>query len=282
MQFRWKEESGENMKIHDCEGVIYLTFPKLDQCAQIYHGFTTRMGGVSQGIYASMNLSYARGDDPEAVTENFRRIGEAIGFPVDHIVSTQQTHTTNVRVVTRQDAGNGIVKPLPYQDVDGLVTNESNLTLAAFFADCVPLYFVDPVHHAIGLSHSGWRGTVGRIGKQTITLMQEAYGSVPEEMIAAIGPSICQDCYEVSKDVILRFQDVFARHDWPDLYVEKSDGKYQLDLWKANELILLDSGITPAHLAISNLCTSCNAPLLFSHRATGGRRGNLAAFLGLY
>ncbi len=281
MQFQWKEDAGEKMKIHDCGGVVYLTFPKLDQLPQIYHGFTTRMGGVSQGIYASMNLSYTRGDDPEAVTENFRRIGKAMGFSIDHMVFTHQTHTTHVRVVTEEDAGNGMIKPLPYQDVDGLVTNVPHLTLAAFFADCVPLYFVDPVHHAIGLSHSGWRGTVGKIGEKTIELMRETFGSDPKEMYAAIGPSICQDCYEVSEDVILKFQEVFLRRDWPDLYREKPDGKYQLDLWKANERILLDCGIRPSHLSISNLCTSCNASLLFSHRATGGRRGNLAAFLGV-
>ena len=186
-----------------------------------------------------------------------------------------------MRVVTEEDRGCGITKPRSYTDVDGMVTNVPGLTLATFYADCVPLYFYDPVHRAIGLSHSGWRGTVGKIGKVTVETMARVYGTKPEDVLAAIGPSICQECYEVSADVIEQFRGAFEEKDWNDLFYAKENGKYQLNLWKANEKIFLEAGILPEHISLSNLCTCCNPKFLFSHRASHGKRGNLAAFLGI-
>ena len=173
------------------------------------------------------------------------------------------------------------MKPLDYTDVDGMVTNIHGICLVTFYADCVPLYFVDPVQKAIGLSHSGWRGTVGKIGKETIRKMEEQYGSDPKDILVAVGPSICKDCYEVSEDVILEFQKNFKERYWKDLFYRKENGKYQLDLWKANEIIFKESGILPEHIAVTNVCTHCNSEILYSHRTSGDRRGNLAAFLAL-
>lgn len=228
-----------------------------------------------------MNLSFDRGDRPEAVQENFRRIGKAIGVECGDMVLSQQTHTTNVRLVTEEDRGKGIVRERDYTDVDGLITDVPGICLVTTYADCVPLYFADPVKKAIGLSHSGWRGTVGRIGQKTIEKMQQYFGSDPSDILAAIGPSVCMDCYEVSEDVILRFQKVFDKQDWGDLFYEKPGGKYQLNLWKANEIIFREAGILPEHMAVTNLCTHCNSSILYSHRAQGERRGNLCAFLAL-
>lgn len=153
--------------------------------------------------------------------------------------------------------------------------------LVTIYADCVPLYFVDPVHKAIGLSHSGWKGTVHRMGKVTLERMAEEFGTRPEDVQAAIGPSICQDCYEVSEDVAEAFMNEFADHQDDQLVYRKDNGKYQLNLWRANELVLLEAGIRPEYLTITNVCTCCNHELLFSHRASHGQRGNLGAFLGL-
>ena len=261
--------------------VPYLEYPLLTDTKIVRHGFSTRLGGVSQGCYASMNLSFTRGDDEAAVRENYRRIAKSIGVKCENMVLSQQTHTTNVRVVTEKDKGKGIVKPLDYTDVDGMVTNIHGICLVTFYADCVPLYFVDPVQKAIGLSHSGWRGTVGKIGKETIRKMEEQYGSDPKDILAAVGPSICKDCYEVSEDVILEFQKNFKERYWKDLFYRKENGKYQLDLWKANEIIFKESGILPEHIAVTNVCTHCNSEILYSHRTSGDRRGNLAAFLAL-
>lgn len=272
-------------------GVSYLTYPSLSALDGFIHGFSTRLGGVSSGIYESMNLSFTRGDNETDVYENFHRFADACGIPYDSIVMSDQTHTTNVRVVTKDDCGNGLTRPKNFFDTDGLITNEPGVTLFTSYADCVPLFFIDPVRKVIGLSHSGWRGTVGRIGAVTISKMQSEFGSNPAEIIAAIGPSICGDCYEVSKDVADEFsrefgtkasQIVFSQEDYYRLHhIDKPFNieKYQLDLWQANRIILLDAGIQADNLSVTNICTCCNDKLLFSHRASHGKRGNLAAVL---
>ena len=229
----------------------------------------------------NINLSFTRGDDENSVMENYRRLAEAVGFSVENIVTSDQTHTANVRVITEADRGNGITKPRPYTDVDGMITNVPGLVLATFYADCVPLYFIDPVRKAIGLSHSGWRGTAAHIGAVTVRKMQEEYGSLPEDIYGAIGPSICQECYEVSEDVILEFQKTFPEQSWRDLFYRKENGKYQLNLWEANRQIMLEAGLIEEHISLPGLCTCCNPEFLFSHRASRGKRGNLGAFLGI-
>ncbi|MEH2952236.1 peptidoglycan editing factor PgeF [Candidatus Merdisoma sp. JLR.KK011] len=276
-----RKNKGAAMKVVEREGVPFLVFPGLDETEAVIHGFSTRMGGVSEGMFSSMNLSFARGDEEGRVRENFARLGRAMGFDCRNLVFSDQTHTSNVRVVTEADRGKGFVREKDYRDVDGLVTNVPGLVLAAFYADCVPLFLVDPVHRAVGLSHSGWKGTVGKIGKRTVELMKEQYGTRPEDLTAAIGPSICQDCYEVSEDVIGQFQEAFEKTYWKEIFYEKPDGKYQLNLWRANELIFREAGLLPERILTTDLCTCCNAKLLFSHRASKGKRGNLGAFLML-
>lgn len=256
----------------------YLVFPKLEETGVVEHLFTTRTGGVSSGIYSTMNLSFSRGDDPECVRENYRRIGEVLGTDPEHMVASKQTHTTNICLATEADLGNGITGPSAYDDVDGLATDIPGIALATFYADCVPLYFVDPVKKAIGLAHSGWRGTVAGMGACMVQFMREHFHSDPKDLIAAIGPSICVDCYEVSEEVAEQFREGFPEEV---LQPGKAEGKYQLDLWKANESILLKAGILPEHLTVTNVCTCHNPEYLFSHRASHGQRGNLAAFLML-
>ncbi len=255
-----------------------LHYPLLDKLDIIEHCFTTRLGGVSEGVCSSLNLSFSRGDDPAAVMENYRRVAESFGKTVEDFVCTDQTHTTNVLRVGKDEKGYGVTREKPYTDVDGLITNEPGVILSTFYADCVPLYFVDPVNKAIGLSHSGWRGTVDRMGQKTLEAMAEDFGTRPEDVYAAIGPSICQECYEISEDVAGHFYEEFQGHG-DEILINKGNGKYQLDLWKTNEIVLLEAGIKPEHLAVTNICTCCNADVLFSHRASQGKRGNLAAFL---
>ncbi|CUQ86082.1 peptidoglycan editing factor PgeF [[Ruminococcus] torques] len=259
----------------------YMEYPLFQETGIVTSAFSTRLGGVSEGYYSSLNLSFDRGDDPARVLENFKRIGASIGVAVEDMVLSKQTHTTNVRVVTKEDKGKGVMRERNYTDVDGMITNVPGICLVTSYADCVPLYFVDPVKKAIGLSHSGWRGTVGKIGKNTVQLMQENFGSKPEDLLAAVGPSVCMDCYEVSEDVIEQFKEAFEKKYWEDFFYKKENGKYQLNLWKANELIFLESGILPEHMAITNVCTHCNSKILYSHRTMGNNRGNLCAFLAL-
>ena len=232
-------------------------------------------------MFESLNLSFTRGDDEADVQENYARVASFFGTDKTQFVCSNQTHTTNVRRVGKEDAGYGVTRPRPYKDVDGLVTDEPGIILSTFYADCVPLFFVDPVHRAIGLSHSGWRGTVGRMGAVTLSVMQREFHTRPEDVLAAVGPSICQDCYEVSEDVADAFYKEFQGHE-REILLEKGNGKYQLDLWKTNEIILREAGVIPEHLAVTNICTCCNSRLLFSHRASHGKRGNLGAFMQIH
>lgn len=256
-----------------------ITFPEW-QCFsdQIRHCFTTRHGGVSEGYLSSLNLGWERGDREENVAENFRRVAEYFGTTPDRIVSAQQTHTNHVRVVTESDAGKGVTRERDYRDIDALVTAEKGLLLYTSHADCTPIYFFDPGKKVIALAHSGWKGTAARIAERTVFVMTEQFSCKPEEIHAAIGPVICRDCYEVSEDVAEKFRS--AGLDTA-LFPGREEGKYQLDLTLANKQILRESGLREEHIVSRDLCTCCHSQLLFSHRATGGKRGNCGAFLML-
>lgn len=261
----------------------YLTFPSFEESGLVEHLITTRLGGVSTGELATMNLSFTRGDRKENVLENYRRIARVLGCSVEDMVASHQTHTVNIRHVTAADRGKGIVTLRDYENIDGLMTNEKGIALVTFYADCVPLLFLDPVHQAIGLAHSGWRGTVSRMGQCMTEAMAEAFGSKPSELTAAIGPSICQECYEVGEEVAERFRQMFGGKEHCGRVVEqgKTEGKYQLDLWLANRLILEEAGIPHDRISVTDICTCHNSDYLFSHRGSNGHRGNLGVFLML-
>lgn len=274
---RDREAEAEVIRQNRAGDLEYLTFPALTETGLVGHLFTTRMGGVSTGDCATMNLSFTRESSRETVLENYRRICRVLSVKPEDIVASVQTHTTNIRHVTGADRGKGVVYPQDDRDIDGLITDEPGVVLACFYADCVPLYFVDPVKRAIGLAHSGWRGTVGRMGECMVRKMQETFGSNPRDLIAAVGPSICRECYEVSEDVAQEFAAQFAGTQV--VTPGREPGKYQLDLWLANKLILMQAGICGEHISVTDICTCHNPDYLFSHRASHGKRGNLAAFL---
>ena len=261
-------------------GVPYLRFPMLESESFIEHGFSTRKGGVSTGIYERMNLTFNLEDDPENVSENFRRMAAALHTVPEKMVYSKQTHTTNVLKIEEHHKGMGIVRERDFDNIDGLVTNVPGICLVTSYADCIPLFFADSRDQCIGLSHSGWRGTVGNIAQVTVDALIREYNANPAYIKAVIGPGICRGCYEVSEDVASAFAKEFSGHEC-EILIEKGGGKYQLDLWKSNEIVLRDAGILPEHLAVTNLCTCCNPNLLFSHRASHGKRGNLGAFLKL-
>ncbi len=263
-------------------GVTYITFPKLSRYnCEILHGFSTRLGGVSKDHLGTMNLSFTRGDDKEAVLENHRRFAKALGYDESKLVFSNQVHLTNFYKVTNKDCGKGITRDSDILEIDGLVTNEPGIPLITFYADCVPLFFYDPVKKVIAMAHSGWKGTVERIGAKMVSYMGTEYGSNPEDIVCAIAPSICHSCYEVSEDVALRFLAVFGDAHGDALLYQKANGKYQLNLHKACEITLLEAGIRPEHLDITDICTCCNSKFLFSHRASNGMRGNLAGVMML-
>lgn len=267
-------------RLHETDGVCYLTFPILER-EGILHAFSTRLGGVSTDIYSSMNLSFHREDDPEAVMENHRRLAAAVGYDSNRLVFSDQVHDTVIRKITREDAGKGIIRPSDIIGIDGLVTNEPDIPLMTFYADCVPLYFYDPVKRVAALAHSGWRGTRACMGRCMVRYMEREYGSRPEDIISVVGPSICRNCYEISEDVAEEFRTSFPEQILPELLRDDHNGKYHLNLHRANEYILQDAGLRPEHIGVTDLCTCCNPRLLFSHRASKGRRGNLGAVIML-
>ena len=299
------KRTGEDRNVPVWRGrtLPYLAFPLLEETGFVRHAFTTRAGGVSEGVCATLNLSFSRGDKEEAVRENFRRVAEELGAEPERFVFTDQTHTTNVRIVTQEDAGKGLTRPKDYRDIDGLVTNVPGIVLSVFTADCVPVYLADPVHRSIGLVHSGWRGTAGRIAEKALRIMAEQYGTDPADVICAVAPSICQDCYEISRDVAEIFGEEFAGREDEILTSPLQNGeedrvgnylasgnaggyfsgspedKYHLDLWQANRIVLEEAGVLPSHISVTDICTCCNPDHLFSHRASHGKRGNLGAFL---
>ncbi len=245
---------------------------------RIAHGFTTRLGGVSQDHLSSLNLSFTRGDDPDKVMENYRRLAAELDGNVDQIVTTDQTHTKTVRVVTKEDAGKGIVRERDYSDVDGLVTNVPGLILSVFVADCVPVLLYDPVHRAIGAVHSGWRGTVGRISKVALDLMQENYGTNPEDVDKTGDKQESEHAYERLESTHRRTS-ILPDPGYGSLLYKKENGHYQLDLWAAIRKSLLEAGVHDEHIDILGVCTMENSEWLFSHRATAGKRGNMAGVI---
>lgn len=280
-------------RINTSGKVPYLEFPPLSEIPFVIHGFSTRHGGVSTGMFSSMNLGSGSSpykDDPANIKENFIRITDSLGLDPNSLVLSDQVHKTIIRLVDESDRGKGFNSPRDYREIDGLITNKANITLVTKYADCVPLFFVDPINKAIGLSHSGWKGTIGRIGQITVEEMGKAFGSQPQDIIAVIGPSICMDCYEVGEKVAIEFRNAFASMGQsnniskdslsPILKTNHRD-RFQLNLWEANRRILLDAGLTGDHIHISGVCTSCNSDLLFSHRKSKGKRGSLAAFLAI-
>lgn len=281
-QIRRESGAGEalrqNCAVIEGAELEYLTFPLLERTGVVRHLFTTRLGGVSGGEFSAMNFSVLRGDSEENVRVNYGRIAEVLGCETADMVASHQTHTTNIRRVGAADKGKGILRDRDYENVDGLVTDDPGVVLVTFYADCVPLYFVDPVRRAVGLAHSGWRGTAGRMGERMVEAMGRHFGSRPGNLYAAIGPSVCRDCYEVGEDVAQYFADMPGGGV---VVPGEKEGKYQLDLWLANRLILEQAGVDPAHIAVTDICTCHNSGYLFSHRASGGKRGSLGAFLML-
>ncbi|MBQ8203237.1 MAG: peptidoglycan editing factor PgeF [Clostridia bacterium] len=268
----------KTVNLNKCNDLLYITFPKLTATNAVNHAFSTKLGGVSEGYFSSMNMSFSKGEEREKTEENYRRLCSAIGSDISHLVFSHQTHTDNIKTVTKEHLGVGFNKP-PFNDIDGLITNESGVALVTQYADCTPLLFCDPVKKVIAASHSGWRGTVKQIGRKTVERMVGEFGCNPDDIIAAIGPSICKDCYEVDDPVLEAFKKTDI--DLKGVFTSTTVGHYQLDLRLANKKILMSAGIREENIDIADICTCCNSEYLYSHRVMGEKRGNLAAIIEL-
>lgn len=274
-----KENYTHTTHLCEKEGVSYLLFAPFEKLSFLTHGFSTRLGGVSKGCYSSMNLSFTRQDEESSVAENFRRMGSVLETACEQMVYAMQRHTVNVKKADASMGGMGITRPRNFSDIDGLVTDVPGLCLVTSYADCVPVFLADVQRRAIGLAHSGWRGTAGNIGRCTVEKMGQYYGSHPQDLLAFIGPSICHTCYEVGDDLYEAFSDYYPQEEMKDLMKPLDKGKYLLNLHLANVLNLKKAGLPPENIFVTDVCTCCNPRIFYSHRASGGKRGGLCGFL---
>ncbi len=267
------------MKQQHKNGVTFLTADSFLAHGGAAHGFSTRMGGVSTGIHASLNLGSTRGDDPDCVRENYRRFCDAIGADVTSIVMSNQIHSTAIRTATAADIKKDLYDPEGYE-CDGLITNIPGLALTIFSADCIPVLLYDPIKRVIAAVHAGWRGTAGDIVGKAVWRMREAYGCKAEDILTAIGPGISQCCFETHSDVPHAMTEALGNLTKPHISPQEN-GKFRVDLKSINASLLQRAGVSPTHIEICEDCTACRPDLYWSHRVTQGKRGSQAAILQL-
>ena len=266
-----------NIIEHNQNGLVYLTADGFEAAGGVAHGFSTRLGGVSDGIYASLNLGMNRGDDPDKVRENYRRFCAAIGADVKQVVCASQVHGDTVRPVTTADLGIGLDEGEPWQ-ADGLVTDIPGVVLTVFTADCLPILLYDPVRKVVGAVHAGWRGTALGIVTRAVDRMVDCYGCDRLDILAAIGPGISKCCFETHEDVPNAMTESMGASALHCIQVLPT-GKFHVDLKGLNACRLKAAGLDPDHIAVSDDCTSCMPDKYWSHRYTHGQRGSQAAMI---
>lgn len=276
------------MEDHSAKGPsLFLLSEWNSDNSNLTAGFTGRNGGVSGGQWHSLNVGLHVGDDAADVVANRQRLAAAIDWPFEAWTCADQVHGNKVYKVTAADKGKG---SLSLDDVikgcDAIITNEPNVLLTSFYADCVPLYFYDPEHQAIALAHAGWRGTVQGIAEETIAAMEKEYGTKREKLKAAIGPAIDSCCYEVDGVVIdhverlIESLELSSEH--AQIVLQKSDNsKAHINLKEINRQIMIKAGILPIHIELTKWCTGCRRDLFFSHRMENGLTGRMASWIGI-
>lgn len=251
-------------------GRVYIKSEALDKCGA-RHGFTTRLGGASHGKIEGMNFGFRVGDNEGDVYENYRLAAEDLGLCYENFVLARQTHTDNIRCVTRSDAGKGITRESDIFDTDGLITDEPGVPLVIFSADCVPILLAEPKRRVIAAVHSGWRGSVKKIARAAVRKMTGEYGADAGKIRAAIGASIGPCCFEVGEETAVLF---------PEKYVTpKQNGKSTVDLWRFNRDILTEAGVREENISVLGECTVCLSDRYYSYRAHREHTGRLAAMI---
>ena len=263
----------EKFIITQKNNIWYGTFPALEE-AGFVNACSCRLHGESDVVEGTLNLALHVGDDVEKVLRNRKAFAEAIGVDANRFTTCQQVHGSKVVQVTKELVGSGAIDfSNTIADTDALITNLPDVPLMLFYADCVPVLLADLETGAIGLAHAGWRGTVANIGAKTLAAMGEAFGTKPENVLAAIGPSIGACCYEV--DDFVRDQS----SGYEEFFASKGGGKYHLDLWGMNAKQLQEAGVPAEKITIAGICTNDNVELFCSYRAEQGKTGRMGVCL---
>lgn len=260
-------------------GVTFFQSDGITAAGGAAHGFSTRVGGVSEGMWESLNLGPSRGDDPDHVRENYRRFFAAIGAQGEKMAMTNQIHGGKVRCVTTADVHGDPCEKAGYE-ADGLMTDLPGVTLVVYSADCIPILFYDPVRRVIAAVHAGWRGTAAGIATAAVERMRDVYGCDPADILAAVGPGIGPDCFETHEDVPNAMTAALSTAVLQHIKI-KENGKFAVDLKGINAMRLEQAGLDRSHIAVSQLCTSCRSELFWSHRKLGTNRGSMAAAIQL-
>ncbi|MDF2988573.1 MAG: hypothetical protein K0R50_4083 [Eubacterium sp.] len=272
-------ESNDRIIVNRKADLQYIEFKNLKKYDTVLaHCFTTRLGGVSTGECSTLNLSFTRNDSRSNVIRNYHILADALGVDFDKMVLSNQVHDKKIRYVGAEDAGKGLSKESDIIGYDGLSTDVPGIPLVTFYADCVPVLILDPVKKAITAVHSGWKSTLENISAEAIKLMKERYNSNLKELQIAIGPSICQSCFEVDEGVYIRF---INKYPWCDTYLEKKNDKYYINLQQIIKKVLVDEGVPEENILLSDVCTKCNNDVFFSYRGDQRKTGSLVAVMML-
>ena len=271
--------------LKNADGAAYIEFEPLKQFEWLRAGFSTRLGGVSYGQgLDTLNLGFERNDNRDNVIRNFELLADSAGFDSKNIVLPNQWHTNNLRLVDNLETVRGYEYDKDGPAIDGQITALEDAVLITYGADCTPVYLIDDEHKAIGLCHSGWKGTPNSISRDTLELMKKAFGTDASKVTALIGPSISADCYEVGYDVAEHFikkHGIKVTVDSDIVREGRREGKYQLDLWEANRQNLVMAGVPKERVYVSGICTFTESSLMYSHRRDGNARGVMAAFMSI-
>lgn len=300
----------DNYRLHVRNGVKWLTFPDFEEYPELIHAFTTRHGGVSTGEKTSLNFGKGPDESWDNILENYRLLAAALSeeeaersessgrtgdevrpavIDREHMVRTDQTHTANVLTVTEAHLSMGILKPREYTDIDGLITNRRGIALITSHGDCNALFFYDPKKQAIGLAHSGWKGTLQEIGEAVVRQMSAEFDTQPEDIIAGIGPALCQTCFEVDEDVARKF---YAKNGtWRQFAFQREVGicsetgaerrKHYIDLKAVVKETLQRVGVREENIHDMGLCSKCRPDLFYSYRGQKGKNGNMISLMML-
>ncbi len=259
--------------LRESNGIWYGFFPTLEKLG-FTHAFTCRFHGNSDLPSGGLNMALHVGDAQQNVVQNRKAVAEALSVEAVRITTCEQIHGSNIEVVTPEKIGSGAFNLAEtIAGTDALITKVKAVPLMLFFADCVPVVFADPVTGAVGVAHAGWRGSVAGIAAKTVKKMVQEFDVVPENLLAAIGPSIGSCCYEVDSTVYEQAKQFDA------CFTPTSLGHWQLDLWKMNRQQLLQEGLKPENIMCAGICTADNRELFFSYRAEAGKTGRLAAVI---